>query len=84
MSEKYLQILKEIIYEFHMEKLAEDPILINKAHQLLLKFGAISEMAIMRKFRVSSVCASKLMQYFKDKQLVDKFGRRIDQVVDAT
>jgi hypothetical protein len=83
-SEKYLQILKELIYEYQMEKLADDPKVINQAYQMLLKHGALSETALIRKFKITSVCASKLMQRFKDQELIDKFGRMIDQVSNAT
>lgn len=83
-SEKYLLILKELIHEYQMEKLAEDPKVINQAYQMLLKHGALSEIALIRKFKVSSACAGKLMQYFKDQELIDKFGRMIDQVSNAT
>jgi hypothetical protein len=44
----------------------------------------LSETALIRKFKITSVCASKLMQRFKDQELIDKFGRMIDQVSNAT
>lgn len=81
---KYLLVLNEIIYEYQMEKLAEDPKVINQAYQMLLKFGALSESGLMRKFKLSSNCATKLLQYFKNQELIDKYGRFIEQRVDAT
>jgi hypothetical protein len=83
-SEKYLQLLKELIYEHQMEKLADDPKVINQAYQMLLKHRALSEIALVRKFKITSVCASKLIQHFKDQELIDKFGRIIDQVSNVT
>lgn len=83
-SEKYLLILKELIYEYQMEKLADDPKVINQAYQLLLKHRALSETALIRKFKVSSVCAAKLMQRFRNEHLIDKFGRLVEHVVEAT
>jgi hypothetical protein len=82
--EKYLLVLKELLYETSMDQLANDPKLINQAYQMLLKFGALSEVAIIRKFKVSNECASKIMQGFRDEQLMDKFGRLIDQRVSTT
>ena len=81
---KYLILLKEIIYEYQMEKLAEDPKLINRAYQMLIKTGSISESSLMRKFKISSTCARKLIQGFKDKEFIDRFGRMIEHVVEAT
>lgn len=81
---KYLILLKEIIYEYQMEKLAEDPRLINQAYQMLIKMGSLSESSLIRKFKISSPCASKLIQHFKDKELIDKFGRAVEHVAEAT
>jgi len=84
LSKKYLAILKEFIYEEHMEKLAYDPNFIKSAYDLLLKKRALSIALLARKFKVSDRCAEKVIQLFKEEGVMDKQGKLVDHVVDAT